>query len=113
MKKLGLSLLAVSLLSTGLFAKADKGLVEEYMNLSGTKITIESMGEQISTNMQQSSQMFGKSVDQKKIKFLKEAFNGDEGIDIVESYLEEHFDNTMLKSIITYYKSPLGKKITL
>ena len=44
MKKLGLSLLAVSLLSTGLFAKADKGLVDEYMNISGAKITIESMG---------------------------------------------------------------------
>ena len=112
MKKLGLSLLAVSLLSTGLFAKADKVLVEEYMNLSGAKITIESMGEQISTNMQQTGQMYGKSVDQKKMRFIKEAFNGEEGIDIVESYLKEHFDNTTLKSIIAYYKSPLGKKVT-
>lgn len=111
-KKLGLSLLTVSLLTTSLFAKADKSLVDEYMNISGAKITIESMGEQITGSMQQSSMMYGESVDAKKIQFLQEAFNGDEGIDIVTAYLVENFDNKNIKEIISYYQSPLGKKVT-
>lgn len=112
MKKLGLSLLAVSLLSSGLFAKADKALVDQYMDVSGAKITIESMAEQISAGIQQSSQMYGKSVDPKEIQFIKKAFNGDESIDIVESYLQKHFHDRALKSIIAYYQSPLGEKVT-
>ncbi len=111
-KKLGLSLLTVSLLTTGLFAKADKSLVDEYMNISGAKITIESMGEQITAGIQQSSMMYGERVDEDKMKFLQEAFNGDEGVEIVEAYLVENFDNKNIKNIISYYKSPLGQKVT-
>ena len=111
-KKIGLSLLTVSLLTTALFAKADKSLVDEYMNISGAKITIESMGEQITASIQQSSIMYGESVDDNKIKFLQEAFNGDEGLDIVTSYLVENFENKNIKEIISYYQSALGKKVT-
>jgi len=82
------------------------------MHISGAKITIESMGEQITASIQQSSMLYGESVDAKKIAFLQEAFNGDEGIDIVTAYLTENFDNKNIKELITYYQSPLGKKVT-
>ncbi len=111
-KKIGLSFLTLSLLTTGLFAKADQALVEEYMNLSGAKITIESLGEQISANLKQSSMMFGTSIDSKKIEFIQEAFEPNESIDVVTTYLIENFDNDELKEIIAYYKTPLGAKIT-
>jgi len=111
-KKLGLSLLTFSVLTTGLFAKADESLVAQYMDISGAKITIESIGEQITASMQQSSMMYGESVDEKKMQFLQEAFNGDEGLDIVSAYLSENFDNKNIKEIIAYYQTPLGKKVT-
>ncbi len=111
-KKIGLSLLTLTVLSTGLFAKADKALVSEYMDISGSKITIESMGEQITTGLAQTSMMYGEKVDEKKVAFLKTVFDADNGVEIVESYLVKNFDNSELKNIIAYYKSPLGKKVT-
>ncbi len=111
-KKIGLSLLTVSLLSSGLFAKADKTLVDKYMDVSGANITIESISSQITSGIQQSSMMYGETVDEKEIQFLEKAFDGDKGIEVVEAYLVEHFDNDSVKKLITYYQTPTGKKIT-
>jgi len=111
-KKISLALLATTLLSTGLFAKADRGLVADYMQVSGTKIAIESMGEQVAASIQQTSMMYGTATDKRKIAFLQTVFNGDDGVESVENYLVEHFNNSEIKKLNQYYNSALGQKVT-
>jgi hypothetical protein len=106
------SILLLVLLSSSLYAKVDSSLVREYMEISGANITIESMAQQVTTGITQTSRMYGERVDQKKIDFLKTVFNADTGIQIVENYLIKHFDTENIEKILAYYKSPLGSKVT-
>ena len=104
--------LLTTLLSSTLFAKSDTSLVEEYMHVSGATIMIESMGEQVTSSMQQSKLMYGEEVDQSQLTFVKRAFNPYDDTALVARYLQEHFDNGQLKQIIAYYKTEIGKKVT-
>ncbi len=109
-KKLTLSLLATALLSSSLFAKADKALVDTYMEVSGATKTLESLSSQITGSMAQTSMMYGEKVDAKKVAFLEKVFSHDENIQQVRAYLTEHFNNSQLQKIIAFDKSQIGSE---
>ncbi len=112
MKKGLINIVLVTLISSTLFAKANKELVKEYMQISGTTQTIEDLSTQITVGVEQSSAIYGKKPDRKRLKILKKVFSPDESLSVVESYLSKHFDNKTLKNIIGFYKSPVGEDIT-
>ncbi len=111
LKKLSISIILATTLSSSLFAKADRALVEQYMNISGANESIQNLSSTTENMIKQKSLLSGKKVDKKSIAFLKEVFDGDRNIELVESYLMEHFDNQALKKIINFHKSDLGKRI--
>jgi len=112
MKKLTLSIMVISSLSTSLFAKADRALVREYMELSGTTETIESINDQVTLGITQTSAIYGKKPDVKKIKTLQKIFDPYKSVSSVENYMVKSFDNQNIKKIIKFYKSPVGSSLT-
>ncbi len=111
MKNFLISFLMISLIISGLFAKASELLVDKYMDLSGAQTTIESMGSQLINNIKQRDVMYGKKTDPKNIELFEEVFDSDKGVQKFKKYLSNEFDNDTLKQIIAYYKTPIAKKI--
>jgi hypothetical protein len=112
MKKLTLSVVVISTLATSLFAKADRTLVREYMQISGTTQTIESISDQVTAGIAQTSAVYGKKPDVKKIKQLQKIFDPDSSVESVENYMVKNFDNQSIKKIIKFYKTPTGRSLT-
>ncbi len=94
-----------SLFTSPLFAKADIKLVDEYLNVSGVKEIILTLPEQIERG-------YLKNIKDEKLKSLdiKGSFDSKSALKYVQIKLSNEFSNGLLKSIITYYKSPLGLK---
>ena len=111
-KKLTLLSLLITLFANTLFAQADKALVQRYMQISGTQQAVESIAQQIIGSMQQSAMMYGESVDEKEVRFIKKAFNPYDDIQLIKSTLSTQFDNRSLRTILDFYSSELGRKVT-
>jgi hypothetical protein len=111
MKKIGISILLLSSITSSLFAKADSDLVDRYMQLSGSAQTIASISEQITTGIVQTSAIYGNNVDKNKIEKIEKIFAPQESIETVRSYLIENFNDKELLTIISFYKSNIGKDI--
>jgi hypothetical protein len=97
--------MATIFLASSLFAKADPKLIDQYLEVSGTKEIILALPKQIEKG-------YIKSIDkntQNKIN-IQDSFDSKKTISYVKSQLSLEFNDKLLKEIITYYKSPLGKK---
>jgi len=111
MKRIITSLSIVTIFATSSFAKADKSLVEEYMEVSGATQTIESLSTQVVNGIEQTSAIYGKKPDLKRIKILQKLFAPDESVSSVEDSLIKQFDNKTLKKIISFYHSRVGQEL--
>jgi hypothetical protein len=102
MKKYMAILLMLSWFSSTLFAKADMKYVDEYLKVSGTGQIIQELPKQISHG-------WSKIKNHKDID-IESSFNTRATIMYVRKRLSKEFSNGILKMVISYYKSPLGKK---
>jgi len=105
LKKTILTFVAIIFLTSSLFAKANPKLIDEYLEVSGTKEIILALPKQIERG-------YLKSIDknsQSKIN-IKNSFDSKKTMNYVKSQLSLEFNDKLLTKIITYYKSPLGKK---
>ena len=106
----GLSITLI--ITTNLFAKADKNLVEEYMEISGATQTIESLSTQVVNGVKETSAIYGKKVDQKAINKIEKIFAPKESIESVEKVLIDRFDNESLLAILKFYHSKIAQELT-
>jgi len=111
MRKNILSIAVISILSVNAFAKADMSLVRDYMDISGTTQTIENMSSNITNTLYQTSAIYGKKPDQKKIQRLQKIFDPQKSINIVEKEISDELKNSDLKKMIAFYRSDAGKEL--
>ncbi len=89
---------------SSLFAKADLKLVEEYMQVSGTQEVILALPKQIKDG-------FTKTFKSKPIDIdIETSFDLNRTIEHFKLELSKEFDDELLKNIIAYYRSEIGKK---
>lgn len=105
MKKTILILVTCLFFTGTLFAKADMKLVDEYLKVSGAKEIILALPQQIESG-------YLKSIKDEKLKNIdiKGSFDSKSALKYVKVKLSNEFSDGLLKSIISYYKSPLGMK---
>lgn len=94
-----------SFFTSSLFAKADIALVNEYLKVSGAEEIILALPDQIERG-------YLKNIKDENLKNIdiKGSFDSKSAIKYVKIKLSNEFSNGLLKSIILYYKSPLGMK---
>jgi len=104
-KKTVLILLITSCFAISLFAKADIKLVDEYLKVSGAKEIILALPKQIENG-------YLKGIKNKTLKDIdiKSKFDSKRTMNFIRQELIENFRDDLLKHIIAFYKSPLGKK---
>jgi len=112
MRKTILGLWALLLLTGNLFAKADRSLVEEYMEISGATQTIESLSSQVVSGIKETSAIYGKKVDHKAINKMEKIFAPKESLKSVKEVLTDRFDNESLLEILKFYHSKIGQELT-
>ena len=112
MKRVLINFSLLTLISTSLFAKADRELVKEYMDISGATQTIESLSSQIVSGVEQTSAIYGQKADPKEIEELEKIFAPHESVLSVEKSLINNFDNQNLTKILAFYHSKIGMKLT-
>jgi len=100
-----LLLLIISFFTTSLFAKADIKLVNEYLKVSGAEEIILELPKQIETGYHK-----GIKIDALKDIDIKSKFDSKQAMDYIREELIENFNNELLEHIISFYKSPLGRK---
>lgn len=107
MKKSIAAVVLLSVLTVSLFAKAELKLVEEYLEVSGAKEIILALPQQIELGYLQ-------NIKDEKLKEIdiKSSFDPDQTMSYVREVLSDQFSDEVLKNIITYYRSDLGKKFT-
>ncbi len=112
MKKGLLSFALLFSLHSTLMAKADPQLVKDYLDISGTAQTIESLSAQITMGIEQTSAIYGKRADQKRIAKLQKIFAPQASLESVQKVMIKKFDNSTLKKIINFYHTDSAEEIT-
>ena len=105
MKK-NIFMITVSLIFTSsIFAKADIKLVDEYLKVSGAQQIIFALPQQIERG-------YLKNIKDEKLKNIdiKASFDSQSALKYIKTKLCNEFSDGLLKSVIAYYKSPLGTK---
>jgi len=95
----------VTFFTSTLFAKADKKLVEEYLKVSGANQIVLALPKQIELG-------YIKNIKDKKRKIvnIEKSFDSKKARKYIKKVLISDFRNGILKKIILFYKTPLGKK---
>ncbi len=93
--------MAITFLASSLFAKVNPKLVDEYLKVSGTKEIILALPKQIEKGYLKNNQA--------KVN-IRDSFDSKKTMSYVKSQLSLEFNDELLKEVISYYKSPLGKK---
>ncbi len=112
MKKSLLSTVLLLALNANLVAKADLELVKSYLDISGTAQTIESLSTQVTMGIEQTSAIYGKRADQKRIAKLQKIFAPQASLESVQKVMVKKFDNPTLKKIIKFYHTNSAEEIT-
>jgi len=110
MKKLLTTLSTAAVMISSVYADISTKQVETYMELSGADTMLTDMQSQMSENIEQQLMMRGQKIDPKVVTIITDIFSKDENINQFTMGLKKLSEDDY-KSITTFYKSDLGKKV--